>query len=90
MQNTAYAHILLKMANVAIEPLSRLTRSRASLFWPVLSRGSRFNIRKTWALDGKVRASKDRCLEVPELGIAGRGSRKDEIFVGGCGRTRGY
>ena len=91
VQNIAHAHISRNMVNAATGT-AFLTNSLAfCLLSRVLSRGSGFNMEETWTLDGKVRASNDRRLEVPEHGSqAGINRKKDEIFVGGCGCSRGY
>ena len=41
-----------------------------------------------WALCGRVRASKDKWARSPGA-YSGQGI-KNEVFIGGCGRSGGY
>ena len=68
--------------NIAYRPRSLCFLASPFLRW-------RVNIgEEMWALDGRVRASKDRRLEASGA-YSGQGV-KDEVFVGGCDRTGGY
>src|ERR1035441_2811673 len=59
----------------------------------VLSRPGGFNIEEKTRCERRMTRcvhQKIRRLEHPKQGITGRGSKINEIFVGGCGRNSGY